>query len=252
LSLPISNINPATASAIIMSTRWIGFDMDDCIGNVMPIARFVRVFDPKIVADTICPYEMCGETWLLRPGMTAVIAAVADATASGAIAGAFIYSNNSSSRTVEFARCLMNAIAAAQKPSQQQPPFKVGFNRGSVSRSSDLDKNFIDICNMLHCVDLPVPSTPNDVLFFDDQIHPLITEIPHYYRVPKYNTWVSVSRIVSALQSLKTIDSEMFTRATVISFIDQDEQTDPVTRTCPPNDIAVINVFLNGIRTFIE
>jgi hypothetical protein len=246
--LPIVDLSVPPAPAPIPGPRWIGFDMDDCIGNVMPVARFVKIFGAKPVANALAPYEMCGETWVLRPGFTDVVTAVADAYKSNAIEGAFLYSNNGSSGNVEFARSLLNAIAENVRSVR---PFRIGFHRGNASRSS-FDKNFTDICNMLHCADRAAPTRPEDVAFFDDQFHPLATEIRHYYRVPKYSTWTPIDKIKDALQPLRAENVEMFHRTTTISYIDQDEQKNPVVHECPPVDSTVIDIFLQGIQKFLD
>lgn len=228
--------------------RWMGFDLDHCIGQVIPIHYFAASFDPSLVAQTLCHYEMCGETNLLRPGFTEVIAAVANAFKELKISGAFLYSNNKKDTTVEFAKELMNAIAhevAGVKP------FKAAFHRLHASRSSESDKNFHDICNMLHCSDFVPPASPRDIAFFDDKVHPLITETPYYYQVTRYDYWTPVGKIITALEPLKLVDADAFSKAANASFVYQDSKN-VFLSALPTHEAGVIEKFLNGIAQFLE
>lgn len=224
--------------------------MDDCVGNVMPALRFVTVFGAKSVARRIASREVCGKTWLLRPGFCEVVSAVADAYAANKISGAFLYSNNSSSELVEFARLLLNAIAQIQGYAAR--PFRAAFHRTHASRSSASDKTFADVCRLLVGAGFTAPSSPADLAFFDDQTHVLTEEIQHYYCVSKYSMWTDMRYVARAVASLATKDAKMFERARIMSCIDQDEQSNPVAHTCPPVDYIAISVFLYGIQLFLS
>lgn len=225
--------------------RWIGFDMDHCIGHVMPACRFAQVFKPGSVAAALLPYEMSGETWLLRPGFIDVIIAVAQAYKRQDIIGAFVYSNNKNKTTVEFAQALLNLIATEIC---SVAPFLAGFHRKHAARSSESEKRYEDICNMLHTADLPIPSSPVDIIFFDDQMHPLATETPHYFQVPKYKAWTRVDKLVEALDPLRQADPKLFNHAATFTYLDQLELTEPILQEAPPLDRDAIQKFLLGIQ----
>ena len=76
-----------------------------------------------------------------------IIEAVARAYKTHKIHGAFLYSNNNSSKTVEFTKALLNKIAVEAEGVE---PFLAAFHRRSAARSSESDKRFQDICNLLH------------------------------------------------------------------------------------------------------
>ena len=229
------------------SVRWIGFDLDECIGNLMPVSNFAKFISPESMIEALYPYEMCGETWLLRPGFAAVVTAVAAAYKDRKIWGAFLYSNNKRETTVQFARALLNKIAAESCGGVE--PFKGAFHCHDPSRSSH-DKNFADICNMLHCADLMPPTSTDDIVFFDDQIHPLVTEITHYYRVPKYESWTPVDKIVAAIGHLKSINAAEFDAAMLSTLKNQKDAE--VVYDCPAVDPAVISYFTGGIQAFLD
>lgn len=228
------------------TTRWIGFDMDECVGQLMPVAQFTSLYDnPKTLAAMLLPFEICGELWLLRPGFHDVIVAVADAYKRNQIAGAFLYSNNKLEQLVEFARALLNLIA---RDACGVEPFRAGFHRRSIVRETR-NKHYADVCNLLHCVDLPVPSSPDDLLYFDDRIHPLATEIPHYVHVSPYTSWTPVEHVIAALGA--PLD-DAFTGAATRAHADQLKYaTDAFGWSCPPVDTTAINAFMSGICAFL-
>jgi hypothetical protein len=241
----------ASSSSVFRScVRWVGFDMDDCVGNVMPAAGFVSKFGPETVAHTLYPFEITGETWLLRPGFSRVVEAVAKAYKNNQIEGAFLYSNNTSSKTVEFAKHLLNKIASE---TVGVTPFRAAFHRGAAARSSESDKRFEDVCNLLHVADLVPPTSSNDILFYDDQFHPLATEIAHYVRVPKYGIRMPYKNMNAAMESLLPTDPVMFNRVAIYTAIMEDEVLpESILPDCPPVDDTVIDHFLQGLERFLD
>ena len=229
------------------SARWIGLDVDGCIGNLSPIAIFAAKFDPKKLAELMYAPEMRGETMLIRPGFADVVSSIAKATREDKIIGAFLYSNNKREETIKFVQELLNIIAA-ESPFCVRP-FIAAFHRSAASRCSQGDKNFHDICNMLHCEDLPLPTTA-DIAFFDDHVHPLITEIPHYYQVSKYTTWTAVEKLLAPLDALKEVDAETFAVCVAKAFELQDKESPCYEN--PGVDAEAIAVFLEGIRKFVN
>lgn len=216
----------------------------------MPAAGYVSKFDPETVAHTLYPFEITGETWLLRPGFSRVVEAVAHAYKNTQIAGAFLYSNNKCSKTVDFTKHLLNKIA---EETVGVKPFRAAFHRRAAARSSESEKRFDDICNLLHVVDLVPPTSRNDILFYDDQVHPLATEITHYVRVPKYGIRTPCHAMNAAMESLRPLDPEMFQRVAVYTAIMEDDvPPETIKPDCPPVDDDVIHHFLQGLELFLN
>lgn len=200
-----------------MEVKWIGFDMDECIGSVMPLYTFIaelpRAFraageqDTAKMYNTIknCIYlsERAKQTWLLRPAMYDALEALYQAYKAGRFYGAFILSNNGSQKLVNFIAYYCNSYLWRRFHDYTYPQiFKMAVSRHSPCRSpGSQDKTFDEVQRALTAHGQPLLTSPRDLMFFDDQEHILAGEIPHYVRVRPYYNYCKVDRVSGALAS---------------------------------------------------
>jgi hypothetical protein len=197
--------------------RWIGFDMDECIGSVMPLYAFVTKL-PKayaaagntdavfeIMKNALYLSENAKETWILRPAFYDALVMLYRAYTGGLISGAFIFSNNGSQELVDFMVYYCNGWMARKFNDFARPDiFKMGVCRGSSFRTpGSLVKSFSEIQGALAKSGLPLMETHRDLLFFDDMVHVLTGEIPGYIQVRPYLNLCPLERVVSALSELE-------------------------------------------------
>ena len=178
--------------------RYIGFDMDDCVGNVHALHPFTNAFltrNPEEVSfvervvERFAACEIKRRTGFIRPAMLAVLPAVYAAIKSGQIEGAFLFSNNSNHSLVLFVKRALEEITR-QLLRLSQPPSLVRMSISVQSpergpRTGVKDWESIGRCLKHH--GLPSPTSHRDLLFFDDKQHVLMGEIPHYTVVPAYH-----------------------------------------------------------------
>jgi hypothetical protein len=196
--------------------KWVGFDMDECIGNLMPLYSFVKLIPSTVerlyprtdinaarfaMMQTIIDAELHGRTWLLRPALFTALAYVYTAYKEKKIAGAFIYSNNSSLDLVNFARFLCDGIIwRISKTPNIEMCFKMGVQFNGVGRQpGNYAKHFEEIQQCLEAHELPTMSSRDDLLFFDDSLHYLHGEIPHYVQVPAYRNYTTTYHLAAEL-----------------------------------------------------
>lgn len=187
--------------------KWIGFDMDDCIANVTPAYMFVKEIGAAKAAALLLESDRAGKTWLLRSGIQKIVDEVSKAVSEKKVYGAFLYSNNGSENMVEFVRIMLNHMATPKNLN----PFKAGFHRKFVARTGHRLKTYEDLCNCLHIVDLPLPSSPECLAFFDDKEQVLSSEIKLYRRVRRYRGYTPVQHIADVLKDHMT--EEAFSKA---------------------------------------
>ena len=194
-------------------TKWIGFDMDDCIANVTPAYWFVKLYGAAKAAPLLLESDRIGQTWLLRSGAQAIVDEVSAAVKDGKVYGAFLYSNNGSESMVELVRLMLNLM------SNNVNPFKVGFHRGFAAREGGMIKTYEDLCNCLHILDMRLPSSPDCLAFFDNKDQILRSEIKLYRRVRSYRGYTPVQRIAEVLEN--HMSEETFEKAVLAAFQDE-------------------------------
>lgn len=223
-----SEAGVAAAAAV---KRWVGFDMDECVGSLMPLYTFVtelpefyKEAKPDAPADepwnllirTIVRSELAGKTWLIRPALISSLNTLYEAWVVGKIQGAFVYSNNGSDRLVRFVASLLNGFVATIHRSRNSRLFQMAVSLKTPCRTrGSLDKTFADIQACLQAHGLPPASSPSDLLFFDDLDHVLTGEITHYVKVRPYTNYTSVYILVELFDYFKPIvgDAEFQTIA---------------------------------------
>jgi hypothetical protein len=219
--------------------------MDECVARVMSIRIFAKDFGTEAVAVHLAESELRGKTWLLRSGIAGVLEATAAAMKAGQIYGAFLYSNNGSSTTV---RCVVALLNILTERATGVRPFLYGFSRDAAARTGQREKSYADLCNCLHVVDAPLPTTKDDLLFFDDLDHILATEIPNYVVVPKYWGVTTVMQVAEALAPIReAIGDDLFNDTLGRALSEGSLQS---SFEVPPGEPDV-GVFLDAIRRFV-
>jgi hypothetical protein len=197
--------------------RWVGFDMDECIGSVIPLYPFITVLPTLLdriydeisndavmfhIQQKIIDSEISERTWLLRPAMRATLDHIYMLYKSNSIDGAFIFSNNGSLELVTFLCYLCDGYMWRRCNDKVKPQiFKFGAHLDSPFRGTRDEKSMHEIQNVFRGKGLCVPD-PNNLLFFDDQIHVLAGEIKHYVRVNPYLNYTPHGIIANELREL--------------------------------------------------
>lgn len=186
--------------------RWVGFDMDECIGFVMPV--FFPVTFMTLKEEDIAKFvkgELTGETYIIRKSFIRILYKLYESFVKHEIAGAFILSNNGSSPLVDFmvltANQMIQTIFGLSKPPSV---FQMGISSESDIRlllgdERQYEKSYEVVQHCLAMSGLARCSSPNDLLFFDDQVHKLMAEIPHYCRVREYKHVTPMESLLSVL-----------------------------------------------------
>ncbi len=204
--------------------KWVGFDMDECIGSVMPLYSFV-VSLPRLsgkkkevlacVMQSLYLSESEKATWLFRPAMYTALELVYRAYKDGAIAGAFVFTNNGSENLVRFVAKYCNYWMARHARDFGKPKiFQMAVSRVSPLRSpGSLEKSYAEVQRALGGAGLSALSGPDDLLFFDDMPHRLQSEIAHYVQVRPYMNTCPLDRVVEALKDCaKLVTPEIWAR----------------------------------------
>ena len=199
--------------------RWIGFDMDECIGSVMPLYWLLSNMPGMVLKDnkysvslvryhilkTLFQSESSRRTWLMRSSMFPVLHGVFKAYEQNQIQGAFVFSNNGSQELVDFIGLFLNACMWQLFDMNNAKPMI--FQMACCSQSPEREgygyvKNFEVIQKSLLQNGLPPCSSKNDLLFFDDSVHELTKEIPNYVQVPAYFHLTDITSFSNALSPL--------------------------------------------------
>ncbi len=196
--------------------RWVGFDMDECIGSLMPLYEYMLNL-PKCgntaeergvlflsLAETLYHSERNGQTWLLRPAMMGVLRIVYAAWRNRKIQGAFVYSNNGSTTLVRFVAFWMNLCIKQLFQLRAIPAvFQMAVSsRASCRQLYGMVKSFESVQTCLIAHGLPECSSVNDLLFFDDMSHELQSQIRHYIQVPPYFNHTPATSVIAALSGI--------------------------------------------------
>lgn len=191
--------------------KWVGFDMDECVGVTHYLYPFARTFvprDPGLVPASgfftasikaLAKSEIRRNTGYLRPALFPVLRSLYTAWKAGKITGAFMFSNNSNHALVELVRQLLNMIMGLQH-GLSRPPLVVqmAVSAQTPERTASSVKDWDGVINCLKSKGLTPPVRKQDLLFYDDMPHVLEREIQHYCRVPKY-TFVTPQALFVAL-----------------------------------------------------
>ena len=204
--------------------RWIGFDMDECIGSVMPLYPFVSYLSGMAeqksieklpntlleICNSLYESEQTRNTKILRPSIFHVLEVVYKAFKQKQIQGAFLFSNNGSKELVQFMGFFLNVCIARlfEKENIEQNVFQMVSWAGQKERKPfGYTKNYEAIQLCLKAKGLPQCSSVNDLLFFDDISHDLEQEIPNYIRVKPYPNQTNAKKLIEVFKPLQKIIS---------------------------------------------
>ncbi len=199
-----------------MPVRWVGFDMDECIGSLMPLFEYIHLLPNCLktqkdranlymaIAHAIYGSERTGKTWLIRPAMFDALTLLWQAYSDRDIKGAFIYSNNSGAHLVQFVAFFLNfAIQRLMNLSYIPEVFQMAaWNGIPCRRTYGLVKSFESVQTCLRAHGLPECSSERDLLFFDDMVHVLQREIPYYVKVPAYFNHTPAMLVIQTLSGI--------------------------------------------------
>ena len=249
--------------------RWIGFDMDECIGSVMPLFTFVSEM-PHLssnkdilmkLANIIFHSEQAGRTWFIRPVMFKVIERISKAFEQGKINGAFVFSNNGSRELVQFVAFFLNYCIWEKSDSHKWVDvFQMAVYRDTLAREGyGMVKNFEVIQKCLIQQGLPPCSSEQDLLFYDDMNHELQHEIRNYVNVPPYFNQTNINNLIHTVWPLNVLfsfkDWQRMCKKTILeNKADFDRPDNPYKRTPQSTDEFVrdIKIFQTALTRFLR
>ena len=243
--------------------------MDECVGNVVPLYTFLMEFvysydnynsSLKPVFETLSrklfESENEGKTWLIRQSMHNALRELYRAQTTGAIHGAFLYSNNGNPELVSFIGYLLNRFVQIIYGLRKLPVlFKMCVWHGAPSRKkTGLAKNYAGIQDSLDYYELPTCSCPSDLLFFDDLLHELAHETPNYVQVPAYSYYTDVHALAEVFMEFFIPDMFEQVYGMAISQMEDDRRTERSYIFRRPTDEesrAEINLFTGPLQSFL-
>ena len=188
--------------------RWVGFDMDECLGSVMPLYTIL----PKLQSrgdflhmfGLLYESEITGRTWLFRPALFKALRLLWSAYDRDMIEGSFILSNNGSDMLVKSVGLMMNYFIQRLLNLREMPNvFQLGIHMDAPSRAPfGAIKSFEVVQHVLETHELPQCTSPDHLLFFDDMSHVLQSQIPHYVQVSPYFNHTDVAILADVLAPL--------------------------------------------------
>lgn len=245
----------------------MGFDMDECLGSFMSVWPYCDLLldgmsretqDRLITRMAQRLTETQKSHWLLRPDLRQLLDALAAAEKRGAIAGCFILSNNGSAKLVELVRRLLNCYTgSAADPTVGL--FKAGWHRGARCRGGRITKTWSQVVACLTSAGFAPPISPSDLLFYDDLVHVMAKEIPHYVQVPPY---YHVTPTALVFRDLKPVFQQEGVQAARLTEVQRSAETaetqdvaeDRELKLRPPTPAETagdMGVFMLGFKRFL-
>jgi hypothetical protein len=236
--------------------KWVGFDMDDCVGTTHYLYPFAHEFLTRGTAGfmqtsltALAKSEIKRHTGYLRPAMFPVLETLYKGWKSGQITGAFMYSNNSSHALVEMVKQLLNTIMGLQHSLSHPPPvLQMAVSAQTPERTSSYVKDWNGVIACLKSKGLPLPVSKQDLLFYDDKGHVLDSQITHYCRVPAYSFITPQSRFINLVTPL--VPPDLVPRWTAVKH--QMVSLDHSVSTDIPIKDRGLDPMVNALRTFIS
>jgi len=238
--------------------RWVGFDMDECIGSVMPLFDFiheVRGDALEHMFDLIYESEITGRTWLFRPAMFKTLRVLWSAMKAKKIEGAFVFSNNGSERLVQYVAAQLNYFVQRMLNIPTANLFLMAIHMSAPCRKEfGAVKSYEAVQHCLAAHDLPQCSSPEHLLFFDDLSHVLQSQILHYSQVSPYLNHTDISILADVLRPLSESYDDW--DALIESAIEsQRKEIRENGYIMEPQELSVMveeeGLFLKAIRNFI-
>lgn len=248
------------------SIRWVGLDMDECIGSVMPIyaflAEFVNRLGPAVLPtmrSILIQSELSGKTWLLRPAMVHLLLRLFEVQQEKKIVGVFLFSNNGSESLVTFVRYLLNGLVTYLTDNEEGDNLiLMSIHAHHESRPANYIKSYEVIQGCLAAHGLPTLASPHDLLFYDDMPHVLKGETPHYIQVRAYKNVTPIPNLVDAFSFFPNlIGRDAYEAVIKMALKDQakDHKEFPDSLFHPPTLEETQSDFLQmdtGLRRFLQ
>lgn len=249
--------------------RWIGFDMDECLGSVMCLWAYSDYLIPRLphsmqsrvlekIAREIAfrAFEPNQKTWIFRPDLDSILEFIIRAYNEKEITGCFILSNNNGKYLVELVRLVMNYRCL--KLGGPVSMFKAGWHRSAPCRKGNLKKSWDIVQSCLEYSRLPTMSSPDDLLFYDDMVHVLSSEIPNYVQVSPYFNYTPYDKVFEHLEPvLKSagVSSQLIEKT--LQYAKMIEKQDLLThddlrmKTPGQNENILMRIFMKGLEKFL-
>lgn len=247
--------------------RWVGFDMDECLGSFMSLWSYCDILLKQLDAQTqdrllTAMARRISEThghWLFRPDLQKLLNALRRAHDSHQITGCFILSNNGSAGLVELVRRILN-VRTGSVEDPRTGLFYAGWHRFAPCRANRVSKTFEGVKACLRSAGLPGPTTVGDLLFYDDLEHVMHKEIPHYVQVPAYFHTTPHRLVFRDLKPIfqregipKDLVDRAFAEGETAETADLREDRDLIPRPPSASETAEhMSVFMEGFRRFME
>jgi hypothetical protein len=236
--------------------KWVGFDMDECIGSVMPLYAFVKHLPAEALINALLASEAARSTWLIRPATYYAVDILYRAWINGKVYGAFIFSNNGSQDLVNFVADYLNTYMARRYGVREAKVFKMGVCRGSPARTpGSLDKSFSEVQRALSAYGLPLLTSERDLLFFDDMVHVLTGEIRDYVQVRPYYNHCPIERVIVALMPCESaVGKESWDKIIAKARHYEKTESGGLNKTTPPTPAENIQdryIFSQAFRRFL-
>ena len=195
------------------SIRWVGLDMDECIGSVMPLYIFLAEFINHLgvsilptLRSLLIQSEFSGKTWLIRPAMVHLLLRLFEVQQEKKIIGVFLFSNNGSGSLVTFIRYLLNGMVEHLTGNEEGDNLiLMSVHAHHESRPANYVKSYDVIQGSLAAHGLPTLASPHDLLFYDDMEHVLKRETPHYVQVRPYKNVTPVENLTQVLSFVSNL-----------------------------------------------
>lgn len=197
-----------------MQTAWLGFDVDETLGQFNYLFYILDFFIPKSQAEylpikhaykafvrNVASLDENGRIGLFRPGLAAFCKSLRLLIEQGDIGGLMLYSNNSSNAVLQF------CVDVMEQWTQMEDMFcdlmaryhPLRFEKGV---GYDLQKKWNTLSIAFTKSGCGTPS-PRQTFFYDDIIHPDLKNIlgPNYIQVIPYEGPCNKELLMSALHS---------------------------------------------------
>ncbi len=263
------DIGDTPTTPVKKHVRWIGFDMDECLGSVMCLWAYSDYLIPRLphsmqtrvlekIAREIAfrAFEPNQKTWIFRPDLDSILEFIIRAYNEKQITGCFILSNNNGKYLVELVRLVMNYRCL--KLGGQVSMFKAGWHRSAPCRKGSMKKSWDIIQHCLTYSKLPTMSSPNDLLFYDDMLHVLSSEIPNYVQVTPYFNYTPYEQVFEQLEPvLKSAGVPVHLIEKTLQYAKMIENQDLLTnedlrmKTPEPEDNNLMRIFMKGLEKFL-
>lgn len=202
------------------SIKWVGFDMDECLGTLYPLYVYCEklmdlihddqlrnnfYFDMiQILSNEIFIHKN-HNLWIFRPQFDRIIDVLIAAYENGQITGCFILSNNGSNSLVLTAQLILNSAVAKKTNNRITNLFKEAWSAKSSCRKNSIVKSWNVVQTCLLSTGLPIMNNPStDLLFFDDKLHPSLKKElgDNFIQVSPYFNYTPYQNIFSILKPL--------------------------------------------------